>query len=146
LARPDELPDLVAVTYRPLTFLDLGNPAGYSSTVVNALYHAADPGTPAVRFQTFVEELWANQDLANTRYRSVDFARIATQAGLPDAVADAIESGATAVNPGRISDANADLLLEIEGDVHTPVVYDLNGQESIDISDEDWLVNLVRRA
>lgn len=135
----------LAVTYRLLTFLDLGNPTGYSSTVVNALYHAADPGTSATQFQAFVEELWANQDLAGTRYRGADFARMATQIGLPDAVANSIESGATAVNPGRISDANADLLLMIEGDVHTPVVYDLISEQTIDISDEDWLVNLMRR-
>ena len=52
----------LAVTYRPMTFLDTGD-LGYSARVSNALFVAASqPDSPAVAFQAFVEALWADQD------------------------------------------------------------------------------------
>ncbi len=51
----------LAVTYRPMTFLD-EKPGGYSDHVANALFLAAGPKTQAKAFQAFVEDLWANQD------------------------------------------------------------------------------------
>ncbi|WP_197507679.1 thioredoxin domain-containing protein [Mycobacterium sp. ACS4331] len=135
----------LAVTYRPLTFLDLGRP-GYSAAVVDALFLAVDPATLAGQFQAFVSELWANQSLALSRYTNEDFARMATSAGLSTTVSEAISFGRSTVDPDEVTDVNAELLLAIEGDVHTPVVYNLNDDSVIDISDDDWLNDLMRQA
>ncbi|BBZ35347.1 protein disulfide-isomerase [Mycolicibacterium confluentis] len=135
----------LAVTYRPLTFLDLGS-RGYSAAVVDALFLAVDPATLADQFQTFVAELWANQRLAYSRYTGEDFARMATAAGLSKTVSEAISFGRATVDPDEVTDVNAELLLTIEGSVHTPVVYNLSDDSVIDISDDDWLNDLMRQA
>ena len=55
---------LLAVVYRPLTFLDDEYDTDYSAAAANALFLAAAPSTSASTFQSFVEDVWANQGLA----------------------------------------------------------------------------------
>ena len=50
----------LAVTYRPLTFLD-DVADGYSARVSNALFLAVVPRRRLTAFQAFVEELYAQQ-------------------------------------------------------------------------------------
>ena len=60
----------LAVTYRPMTFLDSPDTDGHSARVANAMFVAATPGgevaTTGRQFQHFVEQLWAHQEPGGT--------------------------------------------------------------------------------
>ena len=85
----------LAVTYRPLTFLDDEPGEDYSARVANALFLAVGPAEateePNVasgpEFQRFVEELWANQDPGGTGPTDEEMEEMATKAGMPTDVA-----------------------------------------------------------
>ena len=84
----------LAVTYRPLTFLDQ-QPDGHSAHVANALFAAATPGGPEGRrhaaraFQRFVEDLWAHQDIGGPGPSDDEMADMAKSVGIPAAQVDA---------------------------------------------------------
>jgi hypothetical protein len=140
----------LAVTYRPVTFLDqvVG---GHSAHVANAMFAAATPGgaegtggTPARAFQKFVEDLWAHQELGGTGPSDNEMADMATQAGIPSTQVDAVASGASDVNTKDMSDTNMEFLFEIDQvNTGTPTIYDLKKDEKIDIYDNDWLSKLM---
>ncbi|MFA5711026.1 DsbA family protein [Mycolicibacterium sp.] len=136
----------LAVTYRPVTFLDDALGLDYSATVTNALFTAVDPATSAGGFQAFVQELWAHQDLSETDFGDADFAAIAAYSGLLTRLVESIGQGVTVVDADAVSEANAELLEEILGRVATPVVFDLDAEEILDIDDVDWLSDLMRTA
>lgn len=100
----------LTVTYRPLTFLDDEYLTDYSATASNTLFlavdSATDTGTDAATFQNYVEELWANQDLSFFDFTDQDFADIATDSGLPDAVVTRIADGDTAVDTDALLEFN----------------------------------------
>ncbi len=135
----------LAVTYRPLTFLVDDTGIDYSAVVTNAMFLAADPATEAGPFQQFVQTLWANQNLAYGDYTDEDFARLARASGLSDHIVDNISAAKAAVDPYDVDSANGDLLYEAQGE-GTPLVYDLNQQQIVDIGDADWLDKLMRTA
>jgi protein-disulfide isomerase len=138
---------LLAVIYRPLTFLDDENDTDYSEAVANALFLAAAPTTTAATFQSFVEELWANQSLASTDYTDDDLAHLALDSGLGTDVADRISAGDRGVDTTAMDDANSKALDDVSnGSPGTPTVYDVNLKEIVDISDPDWLNLLMRPA
>jgi len=138
------------VTYRPMTFLD-DTTGGYSGQVSNALFLATQKtGSPQVtatgtEFQHFVENVWAHQRPGGnppTGDELLDFAKIA---GMPDAVAQNIKDGGSAINVKAMDDANFEFLYEIDSvDMGTPTVYDLGKGEKLDIYDNDWLSKLVQ--
>jgi protein-disulfide isomerase len=140
----------LAVTYRPVTFLDqvVG---GHSAHVANAMFAAATPGgaegtggTPARAFQKFIEDLWAHQELGGTGPSDDEMAHMATQAGIPSTQVDAVASGASDVDTKDMSDTNMEFLFEIDQvNTGTPTVYDLKKDEKIDIYDNDWLSKLM---
>jgi hypothetical protein len=140
----------LAVTYRPVTFLDqvVG---GHSAHVANGMFAAATPGgaegtggTPARAFQKFVEDLWAHQELGGTGPSDNEMADMATQAGIPSTQVDAVASGASDVNTKDMSDTNMEFLFEIDQvNTGTPTIYDLKKDEKIDIYDNDWLSKLM---
>ena len=134
----------LAVTYRLLTFFD-DSDTGYSHTVSNALFLAAGPTTTASVFQKFVESLWANQDLAHQHYTDGDFADLARQAGVNDAVVAQITAGRSAVDTVAMDEHNTSALSDTDSP-GTPTVYDVRGREVVDISDPDWLNALLRGA
>jgi protein-disulfide isomerase len=140
----------IEVTYRPMTFLDDKN-GGYSGQVSNALFLAAEKaGSPEVgatgtQFQRFVEELWANQRPGGNPPTEEELHDMAKKAGMPDAVAQHIKAGESAVNVKDMDDANFEFLYEIDSlDLGTPTVYDLIKGEKLDIYDNDWLNKLVQ--
>ena len=139
----------LTVTYRPLTFLDDEYLTDYSATASNTLFlavdSATDTGTDAATFQTYVEDLWANQDLSFFDFTDQDFADIATDSGLPDAVVSRIADGDTAVDTAALLEFNFDALEDISpSSLGTPLVYDLVDEQVVDIADEQWLTTLLR--
>lgn len=137
----------LAVTYRPMTFLDLGN-YNYSERVSNALFVAAQDGrTPAVAFQRFVEELWADQDPSGKGPTDDELAEKARTAGIPAELAQRIADGEAAVDAAEMDVTNYDYLYMVDPvNTGTPTVYDLVNDEKVDIYDDDWLDELVASA
>jgi protein-disulfide isomerase len=138
------------VTYRPMTFLDDGA-GGYSSQVSNALFLATEAaGSPEVKatgtqFQRFVKEVWVNQRPGGDPPTEDELQDMAKKAGMPDAVAQNIKGGGSAVNVKDMDDANFEFLYEIDSlDLGTPTVYDLANGEKLDIYDNDWLNKLIQ--
>ena len=137
----------LAVTYRPVTFLDNGANQ-HSDRVANAMFEAAIPGggeedviaTDAVAFQRFVEEAWAHYDAGPDHPTTEELAEMARTAGVPDDIASRIESGDPAVNTKDLQDNNFEFLYQIDPvDTGTPTAYDLNKGEKLDVYDDDWL-------
>jgi hypothetical protein len=134
----------LAVTYRPLTFLDDEYMTDYSAVASNTLFLAVDPSTEADTFQTYVEDLWANQDLSFFDFTDQDFADIATDSGLSDQIVSRIADGDPAVDAAELLEFNSTALEDVSPEVlGTPLVYDLNRQEVVDITDEAWLTTLL---
>jgi hypothetical protein len=141
----------LAITYRPLTFLDTPATDGHSARVANALFVAATPGgqtgkasqTTGRQFQHFVEELWSHQDPGSTGPTDGEIADFARKADVPDFQAHAMETGATPKNASELADmesTNFEFLYEVDPvNTGTPTVFDLNASEKLDIYDNDWL-------
>jgi hypothetical protein len=135
----------LAVTYRPMTFLDDEYEIDYSAVVDNALFLAVDPSTSAMTFQTLVEDLWANQDLSFLDYNDKDFADIAHDSGLSGDIVKRIADGDAAVDTDALGSGNEDLMSqESPESPGTPVVYNLNEKNTVDITDADWLEKLLQ--
>lgn len=135
----------LAVTYRPLTFLDEEYLTDYSAVASNTLFLAVDPSTGAETFQTYVEDLWANQDLSLFDFTDQDFADIAADSGLSDDVVARIADRRTAVDAQELIEVNFTALEEVSREsLGTPLVYDLEQNEVIDLSDGDWLTNVLK--
>lgn len=133
----------LAVTYRPLTFLD-DKPGGYSDHVANALFLAAGPKTGAKAFQAFVEDLWGHQDPGSKGPSNDEMAKMARESGIHAAVVEAIKSGTNAVDLQQMADTNFEYLYEVDPvNTGTPTVYDLKRDKTLDIYDDDWLSRLM---
>jgi hypothetical protein len=144
----------LAVTYRPLTFLDDPSTDHHSERVANALFlavgapEASDENNMASgpEFQTFVEDLWAHQEPGGPGPSDNQMAKMAQESGLPDDVAGRIGDGETAdnIDMEEMAAYNYGALIGIDPiTTGTPTVYDLGTQEKIDIQDNDWLTNLL---
>jgi len=138
------------VTYRPMTFLD-DTTGGYSGQVSNALFLATQKtGSPQVtatgtEFQHFVENVWAHQRPGGNPPTGDELLDFAKKAGMPDAVAQNIKGGGSAVNVKEMDDANFEFLYEIDSvETGPPTVYDLGKGEKLDIYDNNWLTKLVQ--
>ncbi|MDT5066719.1 MAG: hypothetical protein QOK02_2874 [Mycobacterium sp.] len=140
----------LAVTYRPVTFLDQV-PDGYSAHVAKAMFAAAAPGgaegtdgTPARAFQHFVQDLWGHQDIGGPAPTNDAMADMAKESGIPAAAVDAIARGASDVDAKDMSDTNMEFLFEIDQvNTGTPTIYDLKKDQKVDIYDNDWLSKLM---
>jgi protein-disulfide isomerase len=138
------------VTYRPMTFLD-DKSGGYSAQVSNALFLSTEKaGSPAAHatgteFQRFVETVWAHQRPGGKPPSGDELQEFAKKAGMPDAVAENVKGGGSAVNVKAMDDANFEFLYEIDSlETGTPTVYDLDKGEKLDIYDNDWLSKLIQ--
>ncbi|MDF2822833.1 MAG: protein-disulfide isomerase, partial [Mycobacterium sp.] len=112
----------------------------------NSMFLAADPdSTDAVTFQTYVEDLWANQDLSYFDYTDQDFADIAADSGLSEDIVGRIADGESALDAAELLEVNFGALEEVSpNNLGTPLVYDLNRDEVVDITDDQWLTTLLR--
>lgn len=143
----------LAITYRPLTFLDTPATDGPSGRVTNALFAAATPGGSPVRsttgrqFQRFVEQLWADQQPGGPGPSDQEFAQLARTVELPGFQVRAIEQGAQVLNTDELADmesTNFESLYEIDPiNTGTPTVFDLSAGEKVDVYDDDWLSKLM---
>ncbi|WNG93529.1 thioredoxin domain-containing protein [Mycobacterium sp. ITM-2016-00318] len=147
----------LAVTYRPLTFLDDPSTDQHSVRVANALFlavgapEASDENDMASgpEFQSFVEDLWAHQEPGGPGPSDNQMAKMAQESGLPDDVAGRIGAGDTAdqIDIEEMGAYNYGALIGIDPiSTGTPTVYDLDTQEKVDIHDDDWLNNLLASA
>lgn len=147
----------LAVTYRPLTFLDTPSTDRHSARVANALFlaigapEAADEANMASgpEFQRFVEDLWAHQEPGGPGPSDKQMAKMAEEAGLPADVGARIGHGDAAdnVDIGEMAAYNYGALIGIDPlTTGTPTVYDLGTNEKVDIQDNDWLDNLLSSA
>ncbi|WP_445167046.1 DsbA family protein [Mycolicibacterium sp. Dal123E01] len=133
----------LAVTYRPLTFLD-DQPGGYSDRVSNALFLAAGPTTSAKAFQAFVEDLMRHQDSHGKGPSDTEIAEMARESGIPPTAVEAMRAGKPALDLTSMADTNFEYLYEIDPlNTGTPTVFDLNTNEKIDIYDNNWLSKLM---
>lgn len=131
----------IAVTYRPLTFLDRRR-GDYSSRVSNAMFLAVNPATEATDFQAFVQELWGSQ--SRRAPSDEDLAGMARQAGLPAETVERIGGGKETVDIVDMSQTNFGFLFSANPlGLGTPTVYDLDSGAVIDIYDDNWLTKLV---
>lgn len=136
----------LAVTYRPLTFLD-SRPGGHSDRVSNALFLAAGPQTSAKAFQAFVEDLWDHQDSGGNGPSDDEMADMARASGVAAGAVDAIKGGKPALDLKDMADTNFEYLYEVDPiRTGTPTVYDLKTDEPVDIYDNNWLSRLMSRS
>ena len=141
----------LAITYRPMTFLDTPSTDRHSERVANALFVAATPGggsggvssTTGRQLQRFVEELWAHQQPGTPGPSDGELADLARDAGVPDFQVRAIETGSSpksAAELATMESTNFEFLYQVDPlNTGTPTVYDLNAGEKLDIYDDDWL-------
>ena len=128
----------LAITYRWLTFLDGRHHNDVSARLTNALFLAADPATSPTAYQAFVQDLYRRQSADGPSNNAV--AAMARESGLPDAVADRIAAGDTAVDAAAVDDANKARLKEANPDnPGTPTIYNLNTKSIVDTQDPGWL-------
>lgn len=133
----------LAVTYRPLIFLDTG-PDGQSARVSNAMFLAAGPQTTATAFQMFVEDLWSHQDRGGRGPSDEQLADMAAESGVGADAVDKIAAGEQALDVQEMGDINFEFLYGVDLlDVGTPTVFDLVNEEKVDIYDDNWLAKLV---
>ncbi len=133
----------LAVIYRPLTFLDQGI-TEYSAHVANAMFLAAGPNTTGTAFQAFVQDLWGHQEPEGSPGPTDDaLSAMASESGVGAEETDKIATGKQAIDSDQLNEANAELLSETQYEVSTPAIYDLVGEEVVDISDPDWLAKLL---
>ncbi|MDX1887967.1 DsbA family protein [Mycolicibacterium sp. 050158] len=145
----------LAITYRPMTFLDGPATNGHSARVANAMFVAATPGglapntsvTTARQFQHFVELLWAHQERGGPGPSDGELADLARQAHVPDFQVKAIETGANAKTAKDLADmesSNFEYLYEVDPlETGTPTVLDLNTGQKLDVYDNDWLAKVM---
>ena len=144
----------LAVTYRPVTFLDTPSTDRHSARVANALFLAvgAPEGTDeadmasGLEFQRMVEDLWAHQEPGGPGPSDEEMARMAGESGMPDDVQGRIRDGETAdnVDIDEMAAYNYGALIGIDPiTTGTPTVYDLSTQEKVDIHSDDWLDSLI---
>lgn len=134
----------LAVTYRPMTFLDQTG-TDYSARVANAMFLAAGEGTTGAEFQAFVEDLWSHQEPEGSAGPTDDaMADMARESGVsPDRV-DKIAAAEEGVDVDEMADQNTELLEGFTSSPGTPTIYDLVNEEQVEI-DDDWLENLMKK-
>lgn len=143
----------LAVTYRPMTFLDSPDTDGHSARVANAMFVAATPGgegdvsATGRQFQRFVEQLWAHQDPGGKGPDDSKIADFARAADLPNFQVRQLESGVSEKSSSDLADmesTNFEFLYEVDPlNTGTPTVFNLNVGEKIDIYDGDWLTKVM---
>lgn len=133
----------LAITYRPLTFLD-DKPGGYSDRVSNALFLAAGPNTSAKAFQAFVQDLWGHQDPGGKGPSDAQIADMARESGVPAAAVEAMQAGKPALDLQEMAATNFEYLYEVDPiNTGTPTVFDLDTNKTLDIYDNNWLSKLM---
>jgi hypothetical protein len=137
----------LALTYRPLTFIDDAKDNHYSARVSNALFVAGRAAISATTFQGFVQTLYHHQDSRGGGPSNDRIADMARESGVSDGVAARIAAGDSGVDVHAMDEANTTRLNSEEpDDPGTPTVYDLKAKQVVDLQDPGWLDNLFKSA
>lgn len=137
----------LAVTYRPLTFIDDAKHNDYSARVANALFLAAHPATSAIAYQRYVQDVYRHQSPSGDGPTDDELASMARESGVPDDMVQQIAAGDSGVDVAKMAAANGERLDDTDPvDPGTPTVYDLNNYDIVDIQDSDWLDKLFKSA
>jgi protein-disulfide isomerase len=146
MLKGDEIQDYIGrgdlqVTYRPVTFFDMTSD-GTSHRVSNTFFLAAarDMHVTAVQLQNYVQE-WYWQAMAGADDGYIG--QVAQDARLPQSLVDRITAGAAALDTTAMDAANRARLSELCHCAAAPTGYDLNAERLVDLTDDDWLKNLV---
>ena len=133
----------LAVTYRPVTFLDQGH-STYSARVSNALFLAAGHHTSGPAFQAFVEDVWGHQQPRSAGPTDAELSMMADRSHVDGQAVVRIAAGQSALNTDDMSKANEVRLQHLLHDTpSTPTVYDLNRNRLLDTSRDNWLRKLM---
>ena len=133
----------LAVTYRPVTFLDLG-PSTYSARVTNAMFVAAAHSTSGPAFQSFVEDVWGHQQPYGTGPTDAELAAMAGESHVSSDAVALIKAARPAVNTDNMTSANVARLQSIlKSSAATPTVFDLNLNKVVDITQPDWVAKVM---
>lgn len=134
----------LAMTYRPMTFLDKKNHNDASDRISNALFQTVDVATSATAYQAFVQDLYRHQNGARP-VTNDEIAEMAHESGVPEWVVTRIAAGDTAVDSTAMAAANSGRLkAESPANPVTPTIYDLTANRVVDIQDPDWLDAMFR--
>jgi hypothetical protein len=129
----------LAMTYRPMTFLDKKNHNDASDRIGNALFLTIDVATSATAYQAFVQDLYQHQNGARP-VTNDEIAAMARESGVPEWVVTRIAAGDTAVDSTAMAAANSGRLkAKNPANPVTPTVYDLMANRVVDIQEPDWL-------
>jgi hypothetical protein len=129
----------LAMTYRPVTYLDQRLHNDASARVVNALFLLVDVATSATVYQAFVQDLYQHQSFASPLTNN-DIAAIARESGVSEWVVTRIAAGDPAADGGAKAAANhVRLKNEHPTDPVSPTVYDLRANRVVDHHNPGWL-------
>lgn len=133
----------LAVTYRPVTFLDQGQ-STYSARVTNALFIAAGHGTSGPAFQSFVEDVWGHQQPYGTGPTDAELSDMAGESHVSGEAVALIKAAQPAVRTDDMTTANVARLQSIlRASAATPTVFDLNRNKVVDITKPDWVAKVM---
>jgi hypothetical protein len=129
----------LAMTYRPVTYLDKKVHNGASARIGNALFLLADVATSAAVYQAFVQDLYRYQNFASPVTNN-DIAAIARESGVSERIVTRIAAGDPAVDGNAKAAANhVRLKVEHPTDPVSPTVYDLKANRVVDYHAPGWL-------
>jgi protein-disulfide isomerase len=136
--------DRLAITIRPLTFLDNGSD-DYSARATNAIFLvAADKEATPARVWSFIQALYAKL-LSNGSLANDDgIAQIANDVGVSANTVNRIAAAEPEVNGDDVSEGNLALMDDYGVQPATPAVYDTANKVEVNSSDPQWLDKLVK--
>jgi protein-disulfide isomerase len=134
----------LAVTIRPLTFLDNGSD-DYSARATNAIFLVAadDESTPALVWK-FIQGLYAKLVSSASLADDDGLAQIANDVGVSADTVNRIAAAEPEADGDEVSDGNLAVMDEYDVQPATPAVYDTTDKREVDVSDPQWLDELLK--
>jgi protein-disulfide isomerase len=134
----------LAVTIRPLTFMDNGSD-DYSARATHPLFRVAatPPPTPALVWK-FIQGLYARLMSTASLADNDGIAKVANDVGVPAETVNRIAAAEPQVDGNLVSDGNLSVMDEYGVERATPTVYDTVGKDQVDFADPQWLAHLVK--
>jgi protein-disulfide isomerase len=134
----------LAVTVRPLTFMDYGSD-DYSARATNAIFLvAADrAATPALVWK-FIQGLYTRLMSTASLADNDGIAKVANDVGVPADTVNRIAAAEPQVDGNVVSDGNLSVMDDYGVERATPTVYDTVGKDQVDFDDPQWLDHLVK--
>jgi protein-disulfide isomerase len=134
----------LAVTVRPLTFMDYGSD-DYSARATNAIFLVAadQAATPALVWK-FIQGLYARLLSTASHADNDGIAKVANDVGVPPDTVNRIAAAEPQVDGDLVSDGNLSVMDDYGVEHATPTIYDTAGKDQVDFDDPEWLDHLVK--